>query len=88
MVKEIQIGDKTITLRDNLKGLDWLNSLPKKQQMGMNNQVRLIAMATQEPNKLSQKEIVMLPYGEFMKLLTGFNKIYGITGDFDFLEEK
>lgn len=88
MTKIIKIGDREINIRDNLTGLDWLNSLPKKQQMGMNNQVRLIAMATQEPTKMSQKEVSMLPYGEFMQLMAAFNKAYGLTGDYDFLEQK
>lgn len=88
MTKQIKVGDREINFKDNLTGLDWLNSLPKKQQMAMNNQVRLIAMATQEPTKMSQKDITMLPYGTFMKLMAEFNKVYGLTGEFDFLEEK
>lgn len=47
----------------------------------------MIARASQNP-KLSPKDILMLPYGEFLQMIKGFADIYGVPNEFDFLEKK
>ena len=87
MVKEIKIGDKIYTFKDDLLGLDFAALLEDKDRDKLSKTVGLIARASQNP-KLSPKDIMMLPYGEFIRLIKGFSDIYGIADEFDFLEKK
>ena len=87
-VKEITIGGKIYKFQENLRGIEILASMEEgAQKEAMKTTVRLICKACQEP-KLSYKEILMLPYLEFIELIKGFSKVYGVPGELGFLEPK
>lgn len=89
MVKEIKIGKKVYTFKENLTGLDVLATLKDNspEKKALKSTVGLIARASENP-KLSQKDVVMLPYGEFITLIRKFSEIYGVPAEFDFLDEE
>lgn len=89
MVKEITIGGKTYTFKENLTGLDLLATFEEDstEKKALTATVGLIARASQSP-KLSNKDVVMLPYAQFIKLIQEFSALYGAPGEFDFLEKK
>ena len=70
--------------KGKLKGLDYINALP--EGMVKDNILSAVRMAAKdiEPS-MSYKDITMLPYLEFMGLLTEFNKSYNILEESDFL---
>lgn len=89
MVKELKIAGKKYTFKDNLRGLDLIATFEddSPEKKALKAQVGLIARASESP-KLSPKDVVMLPYGEFVLLIKGFSDLYGTPGEFDFLEKK
>lgn len=87
-MKEVKIGEKIYKFQDQLRGVEILAAVEEgAQRTAMQTTVRLIARACQEP-KMSYKEILMLPYAEFIELIKGFSKVYGVPGEFAFLEKK
>lgn len=88
MGKVIKIGDKEYTFKEELKTVDFLNGLDANKRMMFETQIGLMASASQEPNKLSKKNVLLMPYAEFLILLKKFNEIYGLSGEYDFLEAK
>lgn len=89
MVKEIIIGGTTYTFKDTLLGLDLIATFEEgsNEKKTLIAAAGLIARASQKP-KLSQKDVVMLPYAEFVKMIKEFSALYGTPGEFDFLENK
>lgn len=88
MGKDVKIKGKTYTFREILRGLDLLASIEDEEK---NNALRatvsLISRGLENP-KMSTKDILMLPYGEFVQLIQGFASVYGVPQEFDFLEKK
>jgi len=63
---------KIYNFRENYRGLDMINDqIPQHQEM-LKMTVRSIIGALAIGEKLSYKDIVMLPYAEFMDLLKQF----------------
>ena len=57
------------------------------EKKALKAQVSLIARSSEHP-KLSQKDIVMMPYGAFVKFIREWAELYGAPAELDFLEEK
>lgn len=89
MVKELKIAGKVYTFKDNIVGLDLLATMEENsaEWKSLKSAVGLIARASMSP-KLSSKDVFMMPYGEFIKIVKGVQDLYGVPADFDFLEEK
>ena len=89
MVKELKIAGKTYTFKENLMGLDLLDTMEENsaEWKALKSAVGLIARASIDP-KLSVKNVFMLPYGEFIKIVKGVQELYGVPADFAFLEEE
>lgn len=87
MVKEIKIAGKTYTFKENLVGLDVLATLKDNspEKKALKSTIGLIARASENP-KLSSKDVVMLPYGEFVLMIKEFSDVYGVPAEFDFLD--
>lgn len=57
------------------------------EKKGLKTQIALIARTSIAP-KLSQKAIVMMPYGEFIKFIKEWSELYGVPAELDFLEQE
>lgn len=87
-MREIKIGEKTYKFQENLRGLELVAAIedgPKKE--ALKTTVTLISKTCQAP-KMSYKDILLLPYSEFLQLVKGFADVYGVPQEFDFLEDK
>ncbi|HEC64745.1 hypothetical protein LCGC14_0371420 [marine sediment metagenome] len=89
MVKEIRIGDKVYTFKENMMGLDLLATFEEgcPEWKALKATGGLIARASVNP-KLSNKDVFMMPYGEFIQMIRKFSDLYGAPGEFDFLEKE
>lgn len=86
MVKEVKIGEKIYKFKDEYRVIDYLNQQKNPQiQEGIRMQVRMVEAQSSEP-KLSNKDILMMPYGEFRQIYNEINKLYGVPSAFSFLE--
>lgn len=79
---------KRYNFRKNYRGLDMINDqVPRHQEM-LKMTVRSVIGALESGEKMSYKDIVMLPYAEFMDLLRQFSKATKLgTGISDFLSQ-
>jgi len=87
MVKTITIGEQIYEFKDRITGLEAVNKMSAKTKEAMMSTVRLAAHASTNP-KLTAKGILMLDYADFLQIIGGFAKIYGIPNEWDFLEKK
>jgi len=87
-MKEIKIGEKVYKFQEELRGLELIASIedgPKKD--ALKTTITLISKTCQDP-KMSYKDILLLPYNEFIQLVKGFADVYGVPQELDFLEDK
>jgi len=66
--------------KDNYRGLDYIAAQEPKHVAGLKMQVRGCLGWLEGEDKMSYKDMVMLPYAEFMDLLGQFAKATGIEG--------
>jgi hypothetical protein len=64
--------------KKNFRGLDYIAAQEPKHMAGLKMQVRGCIAWLEGDDKMSYKDIVMLPYAEFMDLLGQFAKATGI----------
>lgn len=86
MVKTIVIDGKEYQLKDEIKGIEFLNKLPARYREGMLTNVELLVDAS--GGVLTKKYLLTLSYAEFIRTINQFAKIYGLPQDLDFLGQK
>ena len=64
--------------KKNFRGLDYIAAQEPKHAAGLKMQVRGCIAWLEGDDKMSYKDVVMLPYAEFMDLLGQFAKSTGI----------
>lgn len=67
--------------KKNFRGLDYIAAQEPKHAAGIKMQVRGCLAWLEGADKMSYKQMVMLPYAEFMNLLGQFAKATGIEND-------
>lgn len=68
-------------------GADLLAILDDDERDKANKVVRLIARASYNP-KLSHKDILLMPYAEFVALIKGAGELYSVPEEFAFLGQE
>ena len=66
---------ETIEFKEDLIGLDFINSRPEKERVKMIIDVRLIAVALKNP-KLTYEDIIALSVNDFLEIYIRFKKKY------------
>jgi hypothetical protein len=66
--------------KKNFRGLDYIAAQEPKHMAGIKMQVRGCIAWLEGEDKMSYKDVVMLPYADFMDLLSQFAKATGIEG--------
>lgn len=79
-VEEIKKERKIYKGKKNYRGLDYIAGQEPKHVAGIKMQVRGCVAWLEGEDKMSYKDVVMLPYAEFMDLLGQFAKATGIEG--------
>lgn len=85
MMVKISVGGKEYEIKENYTVLDQMNTLQEPElKKALEIQVRMVCRVSTSP-KLSNKDVLMMNYGEFMQFYKEIRKAYGIPSAYTFL---
>lgn len=85
---ELEINGRKYQFKDKCTMVEYIASYNTKVQMGLKSQVNLVARMSQEPYKVSAKELMMMDASEVLKLIKATASQYGMLEGLDFLEKE
>lgn len=69
---------ETIEFKDDLIGLDFINSRPEEERAKMIGEIRLIAIALKNP-KLTYEDLIALQINDFLEIYLRYKKKYSFN---------
>lgn len=85
---EMEINGKTYHFKEKCTMMDYIASFSSKIQIGWRSQVALLARMSQEPTKLKAKDLLLMDASAVIGMIRAISNKYGMTGDYDFLENE
>jgi len=84
--KKTIIEEMGIVWKEKLTAAEWLAEQVDIIRNQYNTWIKLIPKSMKE-GRLSDKQIRLLPIGEFLSLVKSFLKQYGLASDYNFFEK-
>lgn len=85
---DIEVNGKIYHFKDKCTMLDYIATFNSKVQIGWKSQVNLLSRMSQEPEKLSTKELLLMDASIVLQMIKSVSENYGMAGDLDFLEKE